>query len=925
MKKAITALLFFCAAASPGQSSSDSVSVTFRYYSPASPTVHVPGEFNSWQNLAEVSRMEYDSVLDCWVKTLTFKIKDPSDARRTQGDSVWQYTFFPEGTAGPWPSDPLNPEKNPTDNNNAVLRLSRLRWFEVYARDSGSYLTRIEASVIHANSDSITSVKFEGSSVSQGRITLDVTDSLNRSLRVLSFSLSDSVYADSSYRLVAKNQLGDSTVHKHVVYKIVKAALPAYAKRGVTLPDSGAGRDSTTFRLQIPDTNIVLLRIAPTGESLAAVEPVAMKQNFSSLDWWVNIMLTPGTYEYLYELSDGRGIYDPWGRQNGTMGTRFTVGPEGLAADNYGWSSTPYQRPPANKLVLYELHLREFTALGPSQGKFTDLIPLLAHFNDLGVNAIELMPINDYGNIGPSNSFSWGYDPNHHFAPEPSYGTPAEFKELVDSAHARGIAVVLDIVFNHLNDPAPLWQMVPDEAKNPYFKFPPPVDTRSNEDGLVFFKDMDLWTPEARQYIIDVLKMWIDEYRVDGFRYDYTQGIGWSMNDTTGGILGFTRRIDSEYGGSVIQIAEHLPESPALIRHGKLTGGWHDSFRDKIFDDARFQNVSLTDFENLVLGLGASKGNDVPDTPYVYADRTQPINHTVNHDEQSLVYEMINFQNVDTLDALSRDKTYAAMMFTSLGIPMLWQGMEWGEARGWDGMDGGVRMSYRPVRLDLKSTERGKDQFRWYKTLAYQRRLNPALFDGRLRTLWRYDAQRTLVWGLEDTVTSSQVMVLANLSGSDQYVTNVPWLSAGTWYEIVSQSPFVVSADTIPVVGIPRYSAIVYANRTNEQLNIPVSVDSETGQNTPSSFSVSMNYPNPLNPSTSLRYDLPRQSNVRIEVFNMIGEVVSVILDSRVSAGSYTVRWDGMTSSGIPASSGMYIVRFSMDNSIETRKILLIR
>jgi len=161
-------------------------------------------------------------------------------------------------------------------------------------------------------------------------------------------------------------------------------------------------------------------------------------------------------------------------------------------------------------------------------------------------------------------------------------------------------------------------------------------------------------------------------------------------------------------------------------------------------------------------------------------------------------------------------------------------------------------------------------------------------------------------------------------NGGEQQL-NGPTLSAGTWYEIVSQSPFVVSADTIPVVGIPRYSAIVYANRTNEQLNIPVSVDSETGQNTPLSFSVSMNYPNPFNPSTSLRYDLPRQSNVRIEVFNMIGEVVSVILDSRLSAGSYTVRWDGMTSSGIPASSGMYIVRFSMDNSIETRKILLIR
>ena len=81
--------------------------------------------------------------------------------------------------------------------------------------------------------------------------------------------------------------------------------------------------------------------------------------------------------------------------------------------------------------------------------------------------------------------------------------------------------------------------------------------------------------------------MWIEEYRIDGFRYDFTQGIGWSVNDPQYGILGWSKRIDQDYNGEIYQIAEHLPESPALVYHSGLTGGWHDSYRDEIFDEAR--------------------------------------------------------------------------------------------------------------------------------------------------------------------------------------------------------------------------------------------------------------------------------------------------------------------------------------------------
>src|SRR3990172_6080701 len=146
------------------------------------------------------------------------------------------------------------------------------------------------------------------------------------------------------------------------------------------------------------------------------------------------------------------------------------------------------------------------------------------------------MPINDFGSVGASGH-SWGYDVNSYFALEPSYGTPGQFKALVDSVHARGMAVIVDVVFNHLNDTGPLWQMQPDAGQNPYFKLN--NDFRPNEDALFFFRDMDHWTAQTQELIYAVLKMWIDEYRVDGFRYDFTQGIGWSVNEPDKGILGW--------------------------------------------------------------------------------------------------------------------------------------------------------------------------------------------------------------------------------------------------------------------------------------------------------------------------------------------------------------------------------------------------
>ena len=577
-------------------------------------------------------------------------------------------------------------------------------------------------------------------------------------------------------------------------------------------------------------------------------------------------------------------------------------------------------RPPLNKVIMYELHVGEyaggFFGLGAAQAGFLDMIDLLPHLDSLGINAIELMPVNDYGLVGASGH-SWGYDLNHYFALEPEYGTPREFKTFVDSAHARGIAIILDVVFNHQNDTGPLWQMQPDIATNPYFK--DGNDLRFNEDGLLFFRDMDHWTDETQEIVYESLKMFIDEYRIDGFRYDYTQGVGWNTAEPDYGILGWANKIDTEYNGEIYQIAEHLPESPALIFNSGLTGGWHDSFRDEIFDEARFRSTSLLDFENLVLDLGAYFGNDTPSTPRDYADRTEPVNSTVTHDEQSLIYEMTVYQGVSEADAILRDKLYATFMFTSLGIPMLWQGMEYGEARGWQNDD--EKLSYRPVDFSLATTTGGQEHYAYYRPLILQRKYNPALHSGDLRKLFRYNTEKVLVWGFEDIPSNERVMIVANLSASEQTVSDVPWLADGDWYNIHDQSIITVSNSTVSSYTLPRYTAHVYASSPD---SVILGIEDE-----PSSaitrFDLFQNYPNPFNPETTVEFAVPKLAEVEIVVYNILGQPVSTIAKQQYSPGLHQVRWNGRTETGQSASSGIYLIRMRSANFVKTIQTVLMK
>jgi maltooligosyltrehalose trehalohydrolase len=273
----------------------------------------------------------------------------------------------------------------------------------------------------------------------------------------------------------------------------------------------------------------------------------------------------PGT-RYWFKI-DGAGPFpDPASRfqPEGVHGPSQVV-----ALDGFQWKANDFQAPPLRELVIYELHVGTFTAAGT----FLSLIDKLDYLRELGINAVELMPIADF-----AGEHNWGYDGVSPYAPAHSYGTPDDFRRLVDEAHARGIAIYLDVVYNHLG---------PDGAYQSAFA--PQFYTKKHKtlwgDGLNFDGE---GRDKVRTYFMESAVAWIYDYRVDGLRADATDTI---RDDSSPHFLTeLTERVHhaaDALGRNVILIAEDARNDRKVILSAQQGGHgfdavWSDDFHHHI-------------------------------------------------------------------------------------------------------------------------------------------------------------------------------------------------------------------------------------------------------------------------------------------------------------------------------------------------------
>jgi 1,4-alpha-glucan branching enzyme len=401
-----------------------------------------------------------------------------------------------------------------------------------------------------------------------------------------------------------------------------------------------------------------------------------------------------------------------------------------VTRSTYGWRVNDFGLPPWNELVIYELHVASFPDDPVSAGEmFRAVARDLPYLRELGINAIEMMPAKEF----PADE-SWGYNPAHIFAVESYFGGPDALKELIDQAHAQGIAVILDVVYNHFG---------PSDLEHSVWQFDGWFEQWFGEmGGIYFYNDWradtewgyknrpDYGRPEVREFIRDNAMMWLEEYRFDGLRFDMTcfirnvygrDGVppedptnlgGWGWN--------LLKWINDEINGRQpwkISIAEDMRQNEAVTRataHGGL--GFDSQWDDQFHHTLRRAMVSPRDEDRDMWAVKAAIERKYG------GDAFKRVIYTECHDEvgdpygrphgKQRVPEEIQRGQADGWYAQKRSTLGAAVVFTSPGIPMIFQGQEMLE---W------IQFTARS-RMDWDKVERFRGIVNLYRDLIRLRR-----------------------------------------------------------------------------------------------------------------------------------------------------------------------------------------------------------
>ena len=524
----------------------------------------------------------------------------------------------------------------------------------------------------------------------------------------------------------------------------------------------------------------------------------AMKRDEEKGSWWIVLEGLEKGKEYMFQywLKKGKAktlvhdpfteiVYDEWndkyipsstypGMPAFPSKTSTLVSAFQTARPEYVWEVADYDVEDKNDLVIYELLLREFTENGSSEGNLKLAMEKLDYLQTLGVNAIELMPVQEF-----DGNNSWGYNPNSFFALDKAYGTREDYKKFIDECHKRGMAVFFDVVYNHASGSCPLaklyWNGSATAANNPWF------NVTAKHDYNVFH-DINHESPFIRDYFKRNLVYLMEEYNIDGFRFDLTKGF--TQKNTLGNTAAWGNKDESRiailkdyadaiwaHDPSAVVIFEHLAdlsEEKVLgeygiqlwrnmqSTYGQTAMGWNDGGRS-------------TDFKGLYSGTS--------DMPF-----GSLVSYMESHDEERCSFEVLQWGNGDTKTNLeSRMKRLAlnaAFFFTVPGPKMIWQ---FGEL-GYDiSIDDPERTAAKPAHWEYYDVPERKALYDTYSALIGFRRANPEFFDETATFSWKVSSSD---WDngrfITCTAGSRSFVVVGNFTTEEKTLTaEMP--SEGTW------------------------------------------------------------------------------------------------------------------------------------------------
>ena len=446
---------------------------------------------------------------------------------------------------------------------------------------------------------------------------------------------------------------------------------------------------------------------------------------------------------------------------------------------DYRWKNDQKPLPQNNELIIYELLVHDFTQNSKEAGNFESLKTKLDYLTDLGVTAVELLPIEEYpGQRG------WGYNPRHFFAVESSYGTPGDLMSLVDECHGKGLRVFKDGVYNHAETSCPLAQIDHD-----YWFHHEAQDAEQNwgpEFNYVKYDEHYEVRP-ACQFVGDVVGHWAHNYKLDGIRFDAVA----QMNNYE--VLTWLDSKGYEISGKrpFVTIAESMPPSPDVVKpNGPVDSCWNVNFHYTMKEMLCGENVSIERIQDCV--DPRRKG---------FTDQLQIVNYLTSHDHNHTMADLGKAGILED-EAFKRARLGAIVLMTAIGVPMIWQGQEFGNYTE-------CKQEPQPVDWSLLENENGAGLHQLYKSLIRLRRSNTAL-QGSDLDFFHVHPELPILAYVRWNGEGSRVVTVVNFSDSfiEGYaLTGLP--ADGEWHDWVKDFK-VSSTNRILTIDLADWEARVF-------------------------------------------------------------------------------------------------------------------
>lgn len=655
-----------------------------------------------------------------------------------------------------------------------------------------------------------------------------------------------------------------------------------------------------------------------------------MKNSTDGKTWWVDIpSLTPGQeYAYQFLVKNNAGtvikiadpycakVLDPWNDQyiSGSIYPNlkpYPLGQTGIVSvfqtnyPSYNWQVSNFQGPKQSDLVVYELLLRDFS----KRHAFQAVIDTLFYLKDLGVNAIQLMPVMEF-----EGNSSWGYNNSFMFAPDKYYGTREKLKELIDICHQNGIAVIFDIVLNHHFGQAPMTQLYWDAANskpaanNPWF----------NPDAKHPFNvgyDMNHDSPETRAYIDRIVKYWIQEYRADGFRFDLSKGftqiysgsnVGqWGQYDASR-IYNIKRMADQiwTYSPNSYLILEHFAdnsEETELANYGLMLWGNHNC----AYNQATMSYPGPTPC-NWDFGWISYKNRNW--------NNPKVVGYMESHDEERLMFKNLAYGNANgaynikslntALDRMAEAYTFFA---TVPGPKMTWM---FGEL-GYDiSLEDPCKLCEKPVLWNYFTVAKRKQLYLIHAALNKLKVTEDAFESSDF-----YLDVSNAVKRIEVNHASMNVNVVGNF-GVTTWTGDMYFKSNGKWYDYFSGDSITVSNNLYNMT----FQAGEYHLYTTKKLLTP-NTDPTVGieGNLANSAFYHFAYPNPTNNESHIVFSTKTTAQATVRIFNTLGQVVATPMQNETVTALQLqeVIWNG---ENVP--TGTYFYQIELGGKVVSGKII---